>query len=229
MESLHRDTQSDQASSQSLPSKSRVSPPLRIFCTPHHMVWLRGRSPPALGTRRGMVELGWALWVSLVTDGPFPSCQGRFTIAAKHHISIAEIYETELVDIEKVSGSRGPSLAHRWGWLQRQVFGPRAPLSVLSTWGVLWCLNLTRRTLAELKGPADDKGCPGAHPTCPCLPRPLPTMSSQRITTKERSPTGTWVPGSPPPAHSRPLSLPDWPPPTFLLSPCLPAQPTSVC
>uniref|UniRef100_A0A663FAN8 Alpha-soluble NSF attachment protein-like n=1 Tax=Aquila chrysaetos chrysaetos TaxID=223781 RepID=A0A663FAN8_AQUCH len=27
--------------------------------------------------------------------------RGRFTIAAKHHISIAEIYETELVDIEK--------------------------------------------------------------------------------------------------------------------------------
>ncbi|NXI68633.1 SNAA protein, partial [Anseranas semipalmata] len=27
---------------------------------------------------------------------------GRFTIAAKHHISIAEIYETELVDIEKL-------------------------------------------------------------------------------------------------------------------------------
>ena len=34
----------------------------------------------------------------------FPvSPQGRFTIAAKHHISIAEIYETELVDVEKVS------------------------------------------------------------------------------------------------------------------------------
>uniref|UniRef100_A0A8C2ST93 Zinc finger protein 541 n=1 Tax=Coturnix japonica TaxID=93934 RepID=A0A8C2ST93_COTJA len=29
---------------------------------------------------------------------------GRFTIAAKHHISIAEIYEGELVDIDKVSG-----------------------------------------------------------------------------------------------------------------------------
>eukprot|EP00064_Thunnus_orientalis_P019317 superscaffoldBa00004782_g19434 len=29
------------------------------------------------------------------------SYQGRFTIAAKHHISIAEIYESELVDIEK--------------------------------------------------------------------------------------------------------------------------------
>ncbi|PVD26723.1 hypothetical protein C0Q70_14401 [Pomacea canaliculata] len=26
---------------------------------------------------------------------------GRFTIAAKHHISVAEIYETELIDIEK--------------------------------------------------------------------------------------------------------------------------------
>uniref|UniRef100_A0A8V5GSC1 Uncharacterized protein n=1 Tax=Melopsittacus undulatus TaxID=13146 RepID=A0A8V5GSC1_MELUD len=32
----------------------------------------------------------------------FSHCfQGRFTIAAKHHISIAEIYETDLVDIEK--------------------------------------------------------------------------------------------------------------------------------
>lgn len=28
--------------------------------------------------------------------------QGRFTIAAKHHITIAEVYEAELVDIEKV-------------------------------------------------------------------------------------------------------------------------------
>lgn len=35
------------------------------------------------------------------------SCpQGRFTIAAKHHITIAEIYEAELVDIEKVRGHR---------------------------------------------------------------------------------------------------------------------------
>ncbi|XP_011748122.1 beta-soluble NSF attachment protein isoform X2 [Macaca nemestrina] len=30
---------------------------------------------------------------------------GRFTIAAKHHITIAEIYETELVDIEKVGAN----------------------------------------------------------------------------------------------------------------------------
>ena len=29
--------------------------------------------------------------------------QGKFTIAAKHHITIAEIYETESVDIEQVS------------------------------------------------------------------------------------------------------------------------------
>ncbi|NXS58543.1 SNAA protein, partial [Brachypteracias leptosomus] len=28
---------------------------------------------------------------------------GRFTIAAKHHVSIAEIYEAELVDVEKVN------------------------------------------------------------------------------------------------------------------------------
>lgn len=33
----------------------------------------------------------------------FLSFQGRFTIAAKHHITTAEIYESELVDIEKVS------------------------------------------------------------------------------------------------------------------------------
>lgn len=28
--------------------------------------------------------------------------QGRFTIAAKHHMTIAEIYETDMVDHEKV-------------------------------------------------------------------------------------------------------------------------------
>ena len=50
---------------------------------------------------------GGALRTPLVTEGSFPRLtQGRFTIAAKHHISIAEIYETELVDIEKVSGDR---------------------------------------------------------------------------------------------------------------------------
>lgn len=38
--------------------------------------------------------------------------QGRFTIAAKHHITIAEIYETELVDIEKVSS--GFSFSYTW-------------------------------------------------------------------------------------------------------------------
>lgn len=45
---------------------------------------------------------GTHLWSHLFTVlSPHP--QGRFTIAAKHHISIAEIYETELVDVEKVS------------------------------------------------------------------------------------------------------------------------------
>jgi hypothetical protein len=28
--------------------------------------------------------------------------QGRFTMAAKHHITIAEIYESNVVDLEKV-------------------------------------------------------------------------------------------------------------------------------
>ena len=31
------------------------------------------------------------------------SLQGRFTIAAKHHMTIAEIYETDMVDVEKVN------------------------------------------------------------------------------------------------------------------------------
>ena len=32
----------------------------------------------------------------------FTLLQGRFTIAAKHHITIAEIYESETIDIDKV-------------------------------------------------------------------------------------------------------------------------------
>lgn len=40
--------------------------------------------------------------VDLVSYVFFFFIQGRFTIAAKHHINIAEIYETELVDIDKV-------------------------------------------------------------------------------------------------------------------------------
>uniref|UniRef100_A0AAQ4S2Z0 N-ethylmaleimide-sensitive factor attachment protein, beta b n=1 Tax=Gasterosteus aculeatus aculeatus TaxID=481459 RepID=A0AAQ4S2Z0_GASAC len=41
--------------------------------------------------------------VSLMQEMPTRSLtpMGRFTIAAKHHINIAEIYESELVDIEK--------------------------------------------------------------------------------------------------------------------------------
>lgn len=40
-------------------------------------------------------------FTSTITHPPLPTPQGRFTIAAKHHISIAEVYESELVDIEK--------------------------------------------------------------------------------------------------------------------------------
>ena len=35
--------------------------------------------------------------------------QGRFTIAAKHHMTIAEIYETDMVDVEKVTVT-GPDI-----------------------------------------------------------------------------------------------------------------------
>lgn len=40
------------------------------------------------------------LTVRFIKSPPF-CLQGRFTIAAKHHITIAEVYESELVDIEK--------------------------------------------------------------------------------------------------------------------------------
>lgn len=57
--------------------------------------------------------MAWLSWGgALATDIPSPCpTQGRFTIAAKHHISIAEIYETELVDIEKVSRGAGGGAA----------------------------------------------------------------------------------------------------------------------
>ncbi|XP_062323166.1 N-ethylmaleimide-sensitive factor attachment protein, beta b isoform X2 [Osmerus eperlanus] len=35
------------------------------------------------------------------TPSRSPTLTGRFTIAAKHHITIAEIYESEMVDVEK--------------------------------------------------------------------------------------------------------------------------------
>ena len=59
--------------------------------------------------------------------------QGRFTIAAKHHITIAEIYETELVDIEKV---------RRWGKLvggdpRRPCSGDARAEGSMCRWGLL--------------------------------------------------------------------------------------------
>lgn len=62
---------------------------------------------PCLRCSWGGEPSPWALgWGSGYRHPSSCPTQGRFTIAAKHHISIAEIYETELVDIEKVSGSR---------------------------------------------------------------------------------------------------------------------------
>lgn len=66
-----------------------------------------------VGTKEARLDWGktWCgthLWSHPFTVlSPYP--QGRFTIAAKHHISIAEIYETELVDVEKVSWNQAGS------------------------------------------------------------------------------------------------------------------------
>uniref|UniRef100_A0A9L0I7N9 NSF attachment protein alpha n=1 Tax=Equus asinus TaxID=9793 RepID=A0A9L0I7N9_EQUAS len=118
---------------------------------------------------------------------------GRFTIAAKHHISIAEIYETELVDIEKVSGRQGLPGQQRPG-LQQPVSGP-GPLSA-SNWGSPLGLSTGKGhgALAALSegGPASDPGCTtAARPLLPPCRRPSPTTSSLPTTTKARSPTGT--------------------------------------
>ena len=43
------------------------------------------------------------VYLAVVWRTSYLFSQGRFTIAAKHHISIAEIYESDLVDIDKVS------------------------------------------------------------------------------------------------------------------------------
>lgn len=78
------------------------------------------------------------LGTSLVTDGPCPHpTQGRFTIAAKHHISIAEIYETELVDIEKVRGSREALPGCRGSTAAAGPLGP----GLVSAGGGLRCLG----------------------------------------------------------------------------------------
>lgn len=101
--------------------KALCPPPLAtLFCTPHLTGVAEGEGAPASGT-------GGAL----ITARPFPyPTQGRFTIAAKHHISIAEIYETELVDIEKVSGNQALPGRSRQGGLQRPV---------LQDWGSSLC------------------------------------------------------------------------------------------
>ncbi|XP_012912500.2 beta-soluble NSF attachment protein isoform X1 [Mirounga angustirostris] len=58
------------------------------------------RQPSSICSFRASMILPPALWMlAMLTRRQ--TLKGRFTIAAKHHITIAEIYETELVDIEK--------------------------------------------------------------------------------------------------------------------------------
>lgn len=58
------------------------------------------KPPSCICSSRANTTLPPALWM-LETRTRRQTLKGRFTIAAKHHITIAEIYETELVDIEK--------------------------------------------------------------------------------------------------------------------------------
>uniref|UniRef100_A0A5F9D9K6 NSF attachment protein beta n=2 Tax=Oryctolagus cuniculus TaxID=9986 RepID=A0A5F9D9K6_RABIT len=58
------------------------------------------RRPSCTCSCRASMTLPPALWTP-ETLTKRQTLKGRFTIAAKHHITIAEIYETELVDIEK--------------------------------------------------------------------------------------------------------------------------------
>lgn len=58
------------------------------------------RQPSSICSFRASMTLPPASWMlAMLTRRQ--TLKGRFTIAAKHHITIAEIYETELVDIEK--------------------------------------------------------------------------------------------------------------------------------
>ncbi|TRZ07148.1 hypothetical protein HGM15179_019960 [Zosterops borbonicus] len=47
---------------------------------------------------------------------------GRFTIAAKHHVGIAEIYESDLLDVEKVGKNEISWKIWEIGW-EKEEFG----------------------------------------------------------------------------------------------------------
>ncbi|EPY81991.1 beta-soluble NSF attachment protein isoform 1 [Camelus ferus] len=84
---------------------------------------------------------------------------GRFTIAAKHHITIAEIYETELVDIEKV----------RMGQRAAVHAGLRGDLSLGWRAG-----SVAAEVALHLVHPAE--GSPGAAPS---VPVPCPGLNGE--------------------------------------------------
>ncbi|XP_065777420.1 beta-soluble NSF attachment protein isoform X2 [Muntiacus reevesi] len=73
-------------------------------CPYHHLAKLQEmhsvRPPSSTCSCRASTTQPPALWMP-GTPTRRQTPKGRFTIAAKHHITIAEIYETELVDIEK--------------------------------------------------------------------------------------------------------------------------------
>lgn len=176
--------------------------------------------------------MAWSSWCGALATGipsPCPT-QGRFTIAAKHHISIAEIYETELVDIEKVRGRGG---TNRGGCSQSS--GTWTPLSALFPRGVLWCLSTGKghghwQNLDEALAVSQE--LPVMKAAFPPFPSPLPRLPGHRALRavcrllQERGvqqvPRDHSTPAAQPLAlaasHRQPLS-----------SPPHTAQPTSVC
>lgn len=213
-----------------------------LLCTPH---WYS----QGAGTRQlwgpGRARRGWggALGTSLVTEGPFPCpTQGRFTIAAKHHISIAEIYETELVDIEKVSGRRRPCLADGREGPQRPVpsgwgtslFGLLCLLGsplVSEYWkrGVEHWQNLHEGLRA--RPVVNSSRIATSLPSVPslCLPQAIAHYEQSADYYKGEESNRYRAMGSPPPALPSPQAGHQATPDLCLLRPPRTAQPTSVC
>ncbi len=76
----------------------------KLFLSGHWHLHRHGEKNQVLFKHSNTIQHDTLFWLGIFLTNLFP--QGRFNIAAKHHIAIAEIYESELLDIDKVSGKR---------------------------------------------------------------------------------------------------------------------------
>eukprot|EP00070_Physeter_catodon_P034889 XP_028341783.1 alpha-soluble NSF attachment protein isoform X3 [Physeter catodon] len=115
---------------------------------------------------------------------------GRFTIAAKHHISIAEIYETELVDIEKAIAHYEQSADYYKG----EESNSSANKCLLKVAGYAAQLEQYQKAIDIYEqvgaGGAPGPALRGGHGAPSCLPVRLPSLT---------------LPGAPRSLHSRGL------------------------